>query len=205
MASHHSAPGPGGKRRRGRAITKAERERAAAVHRSHVLCLAARALALDGAACSPEVQVRHSTHSLVPRTCKALRSTPAIRTGNEDVFVAHVLTPCPCSPGARPQATTLSLLPASAALRNVGCPEGAQRAINGLLPLAGWFRGAFAVLPPDVVAGRGREPLDLQVGAGWWVGGRCGLWERIGWLRRGWQIGSATGRLHADQACTCNT
>lgn len=49
-----------------------------------------------------------------------------------------------------PQATALSLLPSAAALQNQSVEEP-QRAINGLLPLVGWFRNIFAVVPPDVV------------------------------------------------------
>ncbi|EFJ49372.1 hypothetical protein VOLCADRAFT_89729 [Volvox carteri f. nagariensis] len=51
-------------RRTKRTITKREREAAAAVHRSHVLCLLARALLLDWAAAQPEVQA--TALSLLP-------------------------------------------------------------------------------------------------------------------------------------------
>ncbi|GLI64108.1 hypothetical protein VaNZ11_007283 [Volvox africanus] len=110
----------GPERRAKHVITKREREAAAAVHRSHVLCLLARVLLLDWAAEQPVVQ-----------------------------------------------ATALSLLSPAAALVNQSAEE-AQRAINGMLPLATWFRNTFAVLPPDLVWGRehrreGRRGSSLRV------------------------------------------
>ncbi|GFR39970.1 hypothetical protein Agub_g516, partial [Astrephomene gubernaculifera] len=51
-----------------RAITKREREAAAAVHRCHVLCLVGRALLLDWAAEQPEVQAT-ALSVLPPSAC----------------------------------------------------------------------------------------------------------------------------------------
>ncbi|KXZ44021.1 hypothetical protein GPECTOR_75g745 [Gonium pectorale] len=61
------------------------------------------------------------------------------------------------------QAILLSLLPPAAALRNQDAEEP-QRAVNGLLPLVGWFRAEWAVLPPDAAWPAGRRDGGTAAG-----------------------------------------
>lgn len=63
--SQRGKAGASGSSARRRGVTKADRERAQLVHRSHLLCLLARAQALDAAASDPLLQAR--LLSLVPQ------------------------------------------------------------------------------------------------------------------------------------------
>jgi hypothetical protein len=126
---------------------------------------AARALVLDRAADGPELQVRFPCVELQVRfPCTrlhllyALAQRAGVRTG-----LVGMRTELSFTALAFRQATLLSVLPATAALRNTGAEE-AQRAINGILPAVEWFRkvcGTRAVAPLHGLA----RPLQSILGS----------------------------------------
>ena len=138
-AGKQQQPGPKPQRR---GFTKADREAAALVHQAHLLCLLARGLLYDGAACDPGLQAT----------------------------LLSLLPPGPEQPAPAQAAAAGGGGPSTARIGGEGGSAGPSAGqccrLSSLVPLLEWFQATFRLLPSAQAQQLGGRPQRQPQQAG---------------------------------------